>query len=284
MSRDVVERLGNSLVQHGPANDRVYLMKLDRDDLPGIVEDMERLGRERGYSKLFAKVPGDAAAWFLARGFENEARVPRMVRAESAGCFLGKFLDGERAVEERGERIEAVLDLAEAKAPETLGASAAPMDADDVVRLGPDDAEEMAALYDAVFDSYPFPIHDPAFLRRAMEEGDTVFYGIRFGGRLAALASAELDRRWECAEMTDFATRPEMRGKGAAGRLLACMEAGMPDFGISTAYTIARAESHGMNAVFARAGYRHAGTLTNNTHIGGRLESMNVWFKALAAR
>lgn len=30
-----------------------------------------------------------------------------------------------------------------------------------------------------------------------------------------------------------------------------------------------------------RCGYTCAGTLTNNTNIGGRIESMNIWHKPL---
>ena len=51
--------------------------------------------------------------------------------------------------------------------------------------------------------------------------------------------------------------------------------------GIKTAFTIARAASPGMNAVFRKHGYRYAGLLRNNTQIGGRLESMTVWYKPL---
>jgi putative beta-lysine N-acetyltransferase len=79
--------------------------------------------------------------------------------------------------------------------------------------------------------------------------------------------------------MTDFAILPEFRGDGLAGAMLGGMELTLGRIGISTAYTIARAVSYGMNITFARAGYRYAGTLINNTHIAGGLESMNVWHK-----
>jgi hypothetical protein len=36
-----------------------------------------------------------------------------------------------------------------------------------------------------------------------------------------------------------------------------------------------------MNITFARAGFKFAGTLINNTHIAGRMENMNVWRKKL---
>jgi hypothetical protein len=50
---------------------------------------------------------------------------------------------------------------------------------------------------------------------------------------------------------------------------------------IITAYTIARAESAGMNETFAKNGYKYCGTLVNNTNISGQIESMNVWVKKL---
>ena len=56
------------------------------------------------------------------------------------------------------------------------------------------------------------------------------------------------------------------------------METTMNDHGIHTQYTIARALSAGMNITFAKAGYRYAGTLVNNTDISGTIESMNVWY------
>jgi putative beta-lysine N-acetyltransferase len=81
--------------------------------------------------------------------------------------------------------------------------------------------------------------------------------------------------------MTDFATMPPERGKGLAAMLLWHMEDAMSCEGFFTAYTIARAASFGMNMAFAKCGYTFGGRLTNNTNIGGRLETMNVWFKSL---
>lgn len=279
MPHDQVTRLGNSIVQHGPANDRVYLMKLDRADLPGIVDAMHALGQERGYTKLFAKIPADAADHFARRGFVNEARVPGMRRGEASACFMSRYLARRRAVPSNPERLADVLDVAERKSRTPAVAASGPA----VVRLGHEHAEALAALYGSVFETYPFPISDPGYLREAMDS-DVAFFGIPAKGGLAAAASAEMDMGWRCAEMTDFATLPAVRGRGAAGRLLARMEDAVRERGIRTAYTIARAASYGMNTVFARAGYRYGGTLPNNTQIAGRLESMNVWHRRLAAR
>jgi putative beta-lysine N-acetyltransferase len=146
-----------------------------------------------------------------------------------------------------------------------------------VVACRASDAVEMSALYGEAFQSYPFPIHQPAYLTRLIDEG-VGYFGVRKSGRLVAVAAAEIDPRAENAEMTDFATRPEWRGNGLAKRLLRHMESTVAARGIKTAYTIARAGSEGMNRVFMRQGYQYAGWLTNNTQIGGRIESMLVWY------
>lgn len=279
MRPDVVTSLGRSLVQHGPGSDRVYLMKLHADDMPGILDDMLRLARDKGYGKIFARVPGREASAFRARGFVDEAVVPGLHRGGATGHFMSRFLDDARAKAGDSGRIARVLELARSKVRNAKNGGGS--DVPEARRLGPEQAEPLAALYRTVFETYPFSITDPDYLRRAMD-ADVVFHGLLDGGRVLAAASAELDRRWLCAEMTDFATLPALRGRGAAGRILSGLERAARAEGVRTAYTIARATSPGMNAVFARAGYAYAGTLCNNTHIGGALESMNVWHKRLA--
>lgn len=279
MQPDEIVHLGNSLVQHGPCNDRVYLMKLDPVDLPEIAHEIYTLGRQHGYTKLFAKVPAHATSHFASLGFVDEARVPFMHKGESAGYFMSKYLDQSRATPTNIERISEVLDQADQKA----GTPISPGDGDDIIRLRTGNANELAELYGTVFETYPFPLHDPAFIRKSML-ADTVFFGILRDDRLVAAASMEMDTDWQCAEMTDFATLPECRGQGAAGRLLAAMEQAAEDLPIDTVYTIARAESFGMNIVFSRAGYAHGGILHNNTQIAGKLESMNVWHKQVGTR
>lgn len=276
MQYDTIIQVDNSLMQHGPSNDRVYLMKLGTGDLPAIVDLMEGLAEEHGYSKLFAKVPADAVDFFEESDFMCEAEIPLMVKGKRAGCFMSKYPDPSRAVPKRNKLLDEVRKVAKAKA----FAPAKETDTSEVARLGPEHAGELAGLYSSVFKTYPFPIDDPDYLLESMDS-DVAFYGIVSNGRLVAASSAEIDMKWKCAEMTDFATLPECRGKGAAGKLLARMEVDMDRLGIVTAYTIARAMSHGMNSVFARAGYELAGLLPNNTQIAGQLESMNVWYKSI---
>lgn len=277
--RDVIERVGPALVQHGPLSDRVYLMKLGAaDEVQGVVERLESLAQRRGYSKFFAKVPEEARNLFSARGFVEEARVPRMYRGRRAVSFMSRFYEEWREASRKPGLLDEVLRAARARQGEGIGAASA---SHAFRRLSDDDAPFMAEIFSKVFASYPFPIHDPAYLRETMAE-NVAYHGAFEAGRLVAVASAEMDEAGLSVEMTDFATLPGQRGRGLAGALLARMEEDMAARGFLTAYTIARAASFGMNIAFARAGYRFAGRLTRNTNIAGNLECMNVWHKPLS--
>jgi putative beta-lysine N-acetyltransferase len=275
---DTIETFGNSTLQHGKHSNRVYLMSLAPEDIPAIVPYIEGLATAEGYTKIFAKVPAAAAPSFLDTGFKTEAKIPRFFQSRADAFFMGKYLCPIRKREQKPDLVQQLVETARAKEPVSEPALLDP----NLVcrRTTPADAVPMAELYRQVFASYPFPIQDPAYLIRTMEE-QVIYYGIWDGPTLLALASAEMDPSQANAEMTDFATRPDCRGKGFAHVLLAVLEQAAAAEGIQTAYTIARSYSAGMNITFAKNDYQFSGTLTNNTNISGGLESMNVWHKPL---
>lgn len=276
---DMIETLGRSIIQHGPANERVYLMKLHRDDAPDIVDNLNLLASSRGYSKIFAKVPRWSLAQFISAGYELEASIPDFFFDGADVCFMGKYYSDDRRVELKPSIIEDVLAVSRAQGPIR---QLIPLPTGCTSRVArEEDAAEMAEVYREVFATYPFPIHDPGFLQSAMN-GSTVFFGVWKEGKIIALSSAEMDLSSHSVEMTDFATMPEYRGQGLALNLLQQMEETVHSRGIRSLFTIARAYSFGMNITFARDGYRFGGTLTNNTNISGSLESMNVWYKTLS--
>lgn len=276
---DTIETIGHSVIQHGPCNQRIYLMKANADDLPGLIDRLDALAKERGYTKIFAKVPAPMEGDFIAREYLPEANIPRYYRGETDAVFLGRFLSPERAQERHAEEIARNLALAKEKAGQ--GLSAPPLERAEIFETTPGDAEAMAEVYREVFETYPFPIHDPEYLRETMRT-HVRYFGVREEGRLVALASAEMDHEALSVEMTDFATLPSHRGRGFAVALLQVMEAAMREGPMRTACTIARALSAGMNITFAKLGYEHSGTLTNNTDICGRIESMNIWHRSLS--
>lgn len=274
----MIERFGDSLIQHGKANDRAYVMKIGKKDHPDIVDHALSMAQVNGYSKIFVKAPAFARAAFMEHSFVEEGRIPGLFQGKEDGFFLGKFLSVDRQKERQPNLVAQVLQAAQQKAGMVGEPSLSPGLA--CLTMGKKDVEAMAQLYRKVFASYPFPIHDPAYLARTMDE-NLVYCGIVADGKLIALASTEHDFEGQNAEMTDFATLPEFRSHGLASYLLNQMEQGLKKAGGKTAYTIARAYSFGMNITFAKHGYTYGGTLTNNTQISGDLESMFVWYKHL---
>lgn len=270
--------LDDSVLQYGPESDRIYLMKFHPERREELYTDIMALAEQKNYGKIFIKIPEVHEDFFRVRGFLREAVVPGFF-GNVDGLFMARYLKKERAEvpENQNRRIHEVLEAA--KAPEekiksTVGSAGS------IRLLMEEDVPAMAAIYRQVFESYPFPVHDPAFLKKNMNES-VYYFGTFKDGNLVGLSSAECDPETRTAEMTDFAVLPQSRGEGTALKMLNVMEQFIADKGYSVAYTIARAVSFGMNKTFAKASYTYGGTLTNNTQISGSIESMNVWHKSL---
>jgi len=278
LSKDTVAEYHGSLIQHGPYNDRIYLMRLADHASADFPQQLIGLAETKGYSKIFAKVPKDASAAFMQAGFMIEAEIPGFFSDRTGALFMGYYLKDARKQEDDVARLENILHIAQDRRKTAVPPPDARFRLRQCLR---DDVPAMAAIYQQTFASYPFPVHDADYLLETMQTHVT-YFGAEIDGGLAALASAEMDREAANVEMTDFATLPEQAGNNLSLHLLHRMEKVMQEQDIRTAYTIARAASPAMNITFARAGYSVAGRLKNNTNISGRIESMNVWYKPLA--
>jgi putative beta-lysine N-acetyltransferase len=276
---DKTTKIGDSVIQHGNYNDRIYLMKLSPGDFPNIIDELNRMAQDNGYSKIFAKLPQYAKDAFITNGFIVEASIPNFYNGHQA-FFISKFFDEQRSQNDKSIETNKVLEEAQKR---STGKS-------NVLEPGTGfshricsikDAPQMAEVYKRVFETYPFPIYDPSYIQSTMEENNVIYFGIWHHNKIIALSSAEIDIGSGSAEMTDFATLPDYMGQGFSFFLLQLMESVVSKRQIKTAYTIARALSFGMNITFAKMGYIYSGTLVNNTNISGNLESMNVWYKFL---
>ena len=276
---DKTEIFHDALIQHGPLSNRIYLMNLKEAEPSRLTAAMDELAENKGYTKIFAKIPASQASSFIESGYHKEAEVPGFYNGSQAALFLGKFLKSERKKEESPDTMQKTLDLAQAKSVRYTEPAALP-DEWVIRKCLPKDAEVMSGIYKEVFLSYPFPIDKPEFILYSMEQ-NLLYFGIEVDGKLVSLASAEMNLESGYAEMTDFATLQTFRGNGFASILLGCMENEMRNNGIKTAYTIARAVSPAMNITFSKAGYIFGGRLVNNTNIAGKIESMNIWYKKL---
>lgn len=281
---DTLEEVLNSEIQHGPQNDRIYLMHLANEDMPEIMDVVENMTTKYKYSKIFAKIPDLFCQHFLKNGYGIEAKVPGFFNGEEDCMFMGKYYDEERSVQVDDHLNKKVLDVAlshHASNNHQLDMNSLDLPTGFAYRIAePCDAPFMAELYGRVFDSYPFPIDDPNYIVKTMNE-DVIYFAIWNGKELVALSSCEMSRKDECVEMTDFAVLPEYRGNHFADFLLGKMEITMIENNIKTAYTIARSNSYGMNITFSKSAYLFSGVLTKNTQIGGEIEDMNVWYKSL---
>ncbi len=276
--QDKIEIIGtNSWIQHGKVNDRVYLMKIDKNETTEIIRIINELARKNNYSKIFCKVPAGVAPIFTADGFIIESQIPNFFKGEESVFFMSKFLNSDRLLGIETDDLKTLSQILSASRTETFQLSSG-IKKRKVKKLEAEDSVRMAELYKKVFMSYPFPIFDPAYIRKSMNSG-VQYFGIEKRGKLVALASAEVNAEEENAEMTDFATLPDHRGKKYAISILRNMETSMKKEGIKSLYTIARLRSHGMNLTFLRLNYRFAGTLLKNTNISGNIESMNIYYK-----
>lgn len=275
---DIIEDIKGSKVQHGPHNGRIYLMRLNTERIPGLIAALDHLAIKNSYGKIFGKIPAPAWHHFERAGYNTEAMVPKFFQGKTDGYFIAKYYSVERqtggdndpATENKFTFVEKPGNSKQGKIPATS----------DIVPCHPADANELSAVYQRVFQSYPFPIHDPEYLKQAMEEG-ALYYGIRVKRTIASAAAMEIDFNGQNVEMTDFATLPKWRGLGLAGSLLAHMEQRAGELGLETAYTIARAAAPGINSIFQKNGYQYAGLLKNNTQISGSIQNMTVWYKHL---
>lgn len=270
---------GGALIQHGPHNDRIYLMKPGKGDAGTLPSDLIAMARQYGYSKIFVKVPADHSEHFIREGYVAEAAIPLFYNGADTGIFMGYYLSELRATEPNAAVLNKILNLAFDKS----GTAITSLDKNLFTRQQCEegDIEEMATIYKTVFKTYPFPIHDPSYLLDSMQN-EVDYFAVETDGDLIALASAEIDKSALNVEMTDFATLPEWRGNSLGVHLLLRMEKEMKAQGIKMAYTIARAVSVGMNIIFAKLGYTFGGRLKNNTNISGRVESMNIWYKVIS--
>lgn len=277
---DTVEVLGEGTeVQHGKHNDRVYLMKLDERDINTIFSKISSIANENGYSKISCKVPKHLAPYFIANGYMLEASIPKFYNQQDDVFFMSKFLNSDRLLNVENEQLVLLSDLLVDKSKKNNKDKMQTTEYT-IKKLTVSDIDQITDIYRAVFETYPFPIHNPDYIQKTMQE-DVQYFGAEKDGALAALSSAEIDFKGQNAEMTDFATHPDHTGNNLSVLLLQEMEMEMERQGVNTLYTIARLNSIAMNKTFLKNDYEYSGTLIKNTNIAGRIESMNIYYKQI---
>jgi len=277
---DKVDVIGKgSVIQHGTYNDRVYLMKLDEGDVDIIIPELSKLSKEKGYSKIFCKVPKYIAPLFFMDGYILEGFIPKFFNNQDDVFFVSKFLSSDRLLNIEKKQLAILSDQLVERAEKNRNLKKQ-AHGYSIRTLDKSDVEQITDIYREVFETYPFPIHNPVYIQKTMQE-NVQYFGAEKDGKLAALSSSEIDFKGQNAEMTDFATHPDHTGNNLSNLLLGQMEKQMKQQGINTLYTIARLNSIPMNKTFLKNEYQYSGTLIKNTNIAGNIESMNVYYKQI---
>ncbi|NNL75860.1 MAG: putative beta-lysine N-acetyltransferase, partial [Desulfobacterales bacterium] len=166
---DRIEKMRGSIIQHGPQNNRIYLMRLNADDPHGLVAILDDMAVKNGYGKIFAKIPAPAWNVFKSANYIKEAVIPQFFAGKIDGFFIAKFFSARR---QRVMNVEELLKFAKPAKEGSVNDKHRTGEINrEVVSCKPSNAEEMSVIYQQVFKSYPFPIQNPNYLKHSMKEG-----------------------------------------------------------------------------------------------------------------
>ena len=251
-----------------------YSNRIRIDNYGGVIEDV--LNEIRNFApswteKIIIKSRSCDRKYFESENFVPEARIPGYFSGEEM-YFMVCYLKPERA-------FGTVVLQGDPFANFTIGAKPnQTITSDSVTSLLSSDADAIAEIFIQVFQYYPTPMHQPAYVKETMEQG-TIYFGIKHSGKLVSVASAEVNYKFSNAELTDCASLPECAGRGYMQAILQRIQTELLNRNIFCHYTLARAGQPGINKVFFKLGFDYCGILKQNCRIGTGLEDMSVWVK-----
>lgn len=259
-----------------------YNKRMRIDDYRGnvlkMMEKAEELALTLKAEKLIVIGRKEDFTILLENGFLCEAVVERFFRGSDA-CYFTKYFAEERRQCREWLKEDSILKNvgALARKPVTITVP----EEYNLIKINKADAENLAKFYKEVFRIYPVPLHEPHYIRKTIERG-TIYYAYLLNGTIVSAASAEVNEMYFNAEVTDCATLSEHRKFGLMKKLLMKLEAALVKREIFCVYSIARAQSFGMNAVLHQLEFRYRGRLLNNCYIYNESENMNMWVKELS--
>lgn len=247
------------------------------DDYSGELETVLRIIQQQicdWTEKLIVKARTRDLEFFISRNFIHEAHLKGYFNGEDME-FMVYYYSSDRQFNNKANFEKMIVD-------QILSSerTASIIDTQEVKLAEVKDIPRLAALYSKTLKIYPTPISDPDHIADTMNTG-TLYVYIEENELLVSAASAEINKTYKNAELTDCATLEHVQGKGHIKKLLKRLEDILIKEGINCLYTIARSESVAMNKAFYQLGYTYGGRLTNNCMIYSGLEDMNVWYKLI---
>ncbi|MGG0716856.1 putative beta-lysine N-acetyltransferase [Robertmurraya massiliosenegalensis] len=260
-----------------PYNKRIRIEDINGNIFDAIAK-AEEIAINSKADKLIVKSRNEQLFPLLENGFQCEAVIERFFLGSDC-YFCCKYYTNERRNSDSYTKEDEIVK--DVQSLEKSTGLKSPPEEYKLVLVQKEEVERLAQLYQQVFKIYPTPLHDPSYILKTMDEG-TIYFAFTKGEEMVSAASAEVNHFYKNAELTDCATLPEHRKYGLMKILLAKLEEELLARGIYCAYSIARAQSFGMNAALHQLGYRYRGRLTNNCYIYDKIENMNMWVKDLS--
>ncbi len=261
-------------------NERLQVVQYKGPDYENLFRYLNFIARENRLGKIIVYSREGDRKNFLELGFKEEGIVDTFFCGKPL-FFHSFFVDKEREVSKNWEKENKIIELVHSKPKlQQLNSFSLPPKYS-LYRAGVQDAVELASFYKKNFETYPTPLKNSEYLKELLKKKTSIFLVIKKGEHLVSSASADIDFKNYCAEITDCATIPEERGQGLMNCLVDFLEEELKKKNLITLYSLSRAISAGINTIFFKQGYKYQGRLKNNCHIAGKFEDMNLWVKKL---
>ncbi|WP_078380314.1 putative beta-lysine N-acetyltransferase [Sutcliffiella halmapala] len=257
-------------------NERLKLEDF-RGDIKKVFIELESLQQEEYVKKTIVQSRAEKLGYFIEAGFTLEAIVKGYYLGTDAYYFC-KYKELSRFTSEKWGEEDQILEGVKQKSRSENGKSGSMLQ---IRKATIEDANNLSRFYASVFPIYPVPIESPEYVTQQIKD-NTIFHLIEENGIIIAAASAEINREYKNAEITDCATLPSHRKGGYMNDIIRSLEEELIQNQVFCSYSIARALSFGMNAVLHNLNYSYSGRLKNNCYIYDKIEDMNVWSKDLS--
>ncbi|USK77591.1 putative beta-lysine N-acetyltransferase [Peribacillus frigoritolerans] len=264
---------------HDHANQRLRMDDY-RGNIKKAIDRALAIAKEQGFTKVILKARNEDLSAALGQGFMLEGILSKYFKGNDAYCMAFYLTDERRTSDFWVKEDMVIQDVT--TVPRPIASQQIP-DGYILRSATEKDAQELAKLYGAIFETYPTPMNDERYIKKVMEEG-TIFSVIEYEGTIVSAASAEVNEMYHNAEITDCATIPQHRKHGFMKVLISALEQELFRKNIYCSYSLARSLSMGMNAVFHQLGYEYGGRLTKNCNIWDKYEDMNIWGKDLSLK
>ncbi|KAB2953361.1 putative beta-lysine N-acetyltransferase [Heliorestis acidaminivorans] len=255
-------------------NRRLIITSIPSPLPPTFASSIIEVAKKEKLEKIWLWAPIRELAPLLEQGFLLEGIIEGE-KKEKTMATMAYYIVPQRGISRKTEEEKALLHAIAEKPIKKLD----PLPSSyDLRFLQSRDSFAISKLLREVFETYPSPVDNPAYIQELMTKG-CLFAGAFYEDKLVSLVAGYPEKEWMRCEITDCATHQDHRGLAFTERLIPLVEKAMLKKGDYRFYTLARATSYGVNRVFYKLGYRYQGRLINNCDIAGSYEDMNLWVK-----